>query len=292
MLWRKVAVLVLGAALLSAGFALGDTRHATESMVERLDEELEQLESEMTEAGELPETFTTRLDDIRMEAIYLKVKSRKHREAGGEGTGLTMTEVAELRLSMTRLRDDLQSYLAPVSEPIAERVVAELPVGTQFSARLHNTLSTKSAQVGDAFNAITEVPVTHEGQVLIPSGSYLYGVVESVDRPDGRLDRGARLVLAFDKIEVEGQEYALTATVVGASEKMESGLGDEKKKMGIGAGVGAVLGAVLGGKKGAIAGVVLGGSGAILATEGKHVELPRGTMLSLRLDRSLVLPAR
>jgi hypothetical protein len=72
---------------------------------------------------------------------------------------------------------------------------------------------------------------------------------------------------------------------------METGLGDEKAKMGVGAGIGAVLGAVIGGKKGALAGLVLGGSGAILATEGKDVELPRGTILQLQLDRDLVLPA-
>ncbi len=51
-----------------------------------------------------------------------------------------------------------------------------------------------------------------------------------------------------------------------------------------------MLGAVLGGKKGAVAGIILGGSGAVLATEGKNVELDRGTMLTLRLDRALDLP--
>ena len=51
-----------------------------------------------------------------------------------------------------------------------------------------------------------------------------------------------------------------------------------------------MLGAVLSGKKGAVAGIILGGSGAVLATEGKNVELDRGTMLTLRLDRALDLP--
>ena len=51
-----------------------------------------------------------------------------------------------------------------------------------------------------------------------------------------------------------------------------------------------MLGAVLGGKKGAVAGIILGGSGAVLATEGKNVDLDRGTMLTLRLDRALDLP--
>jgi outer membrane lipoprotein SlyB len=51
--------------------------------------------------------------------------------------------------------------------------------------------------------------------------------------------------------------------------------------------VGTILGAVLGGKKGAVVGAVLGGAGAILATEGQDVELPRGTVLRVRLDEEL-----
>jgi hypothetical protein len=132
--------------------------------------------------------------------------------------------------------------------------------------------------------------VIRGGDVLIPEGAILEGVVELVDRPESRTDRKAKLLLAFDKVELEGLTFALSATVVGASEKMETGLGDEKTKMGVGAGVGAVLGAVIGGKKGALAGIILGGSGAILATEGKHVELPRGTILNIMVDREVTLP--
>jgi hypothetical protein len=98
------------------------------------------------------------------------------------------------------------------------------------------------------------------------------------------------LILAFDTIEIDGRSFPLTATVVDASAKMKTGIGDEKTKIGVGAGVGAVLGAIIGGKKGALAGIILGGSGAILATEGKDVDLPRGTVLELRLDRDLELP--
>lgn len=65
---------------------------------------------------------------------------------------------------------------------------------------------------------------------------------------------------------------------------------DEKAKLGVGAGLGTILGAVIGGKKGAVIGAVLGGSGAILATEGKEVELPAGTILKVRLDRELNFP--
>jgi len=256
------------------------------SLDEAIDSDLEKLQSRVEELERLPDTsesFRARVDDVRMELIYLEVKSRKHREAGGEGSGLSVDEIDEVSRAIARLS-------AEAGLPVADAGALSLPVGSQLSARLMDSLSTRYTETGDAFTAITGAAVTRDGYVVIPAGSTLYGVVEQVDRPDGRLDRSAKLVLAFERIEVDGHAYPLTATVVGASEKMESGLGDEKTKMGVGAGVGAVLGAVLGGKKGAVAGILLGGSGAILATEGKNVELDRGTLLTIRLDRSLDLP--
>ena len=273
---------MIAGSLLLGGPLAANADDASASELKRLENELEALQEDLQVSVEAPESFRARLDDLRMEVVYLKVKSRKYREAGGEGSGLGTDEIAEVSRELARLRKDLASS---VDDPMLS-----LSIGTRFSARLMDSLSTRYTQTGAAFTAITNAAVTRGGQVVIPAGSVLYGVVEQVDRPDGRLDRSAKLVLAFERIEVDGYQYPLTATVAGASEKMESGLGDEKAKMGIGAGVGAVLGAVLGGKKGAVAGIILGGSGAVLATEGKNVELDRGTMLTLRLDRALDLP--
>jgi hypothetical protein len=114
--------------------------------------------------------------------------------------------------------------------------------------------------------------------------------VELVDQASGRTDRTAKLVLAIDQLERGGDTHTVTATVVRASERLETGVGSEAKKIGIGAGLGTIFGAVLGGKKGAAIGAAVGGGGSILATEGNEVELPRGTILYLRLDRDLTLP--
>ena len=57
----------------------------------------------------------------------------------------------------------------------------------------------------------------------------------------------------------------------------------------LGAVIGGVLGGLLGGKKGAIAGILIGGGGAVVATEGEDVDLPAGTVLTVRLDRPLVI---
>jgi len=51
-----------------------------------------------------------------------------------------------------------------------------------------------------------------------------------------------------------------------------------------------MVGRSLGGKEGAFIGVVLGGGGAVVATKGEDVELPAGTLVTVRLDRPLAVP--
>jgi len=63
----------------------------------------------------------------------------------------------------------------------------------------------------------------------------------------------------------------------------------DKRKAGLGAILGGVLGAVLDGKKGAVLGAIVGGTGAVVATKGDDVELPAGTLLTVRLDRPVSL---
>lgn len=296
MLSAIVFLAALGAAAMPPGQAASTQTQAqaTASHLQSLERELNALDAEVAareQKGEetLDPGLAERARKLHDEGIYLKVKSRKYLEAGGDGTGVTAEEVGSLREEIARLRDDIR--LSAAARPSDEEPLEELPADTLFSARLLDSLTTETAEVGDRFEAVTVVPVTIEGKTVIPEGSSVFGAVESVDRA-GRADRTAKLVLAFDRLDIEGDSHTITATVVGASKDLETGIGQEKKKLGLGAGVGGVLGAVLGGGTGAIAGAILGGTGAILGTEGKNVELPRGTMLQLRLDRPLRLPPR
>jgi hypothetical protein len=95
------------------------------------------------------------------------------------------------------------------------------------------------------------------------------------------------MTVAFDRVTIDGRNYPMRATVTQAIES--EGIRGEKEKIGIGAGAGAVIGAILGGVKGALAGILIGGGGTIVATEGKDVELPAGTVLRVRLDSPLQL---
>lgn len=278
---RMLAPLMLWAAVSAA-----QERFATEDEMAKLQADLTNLEADLASVETLPDALHQRVEAVREEAIYLKVKMRKHEESGGSSTGVLREEVRDLRLDIADLRNDI----APHKSQPANTGQVTLESGTEIAVRLEETLSSRTAEVGDRFTATAAAPVLDDNVVAIEAGSLFSGRVELVDQASGRTDRTAKLLLAVNELERDGRNHSVTATVVRASERLETGVGSEVKKIGIGAGLGTVLGAVIGGKKGAAIGAAVGGGGSILATEGNEVELPRGTILYLRLDRDLTLP--
>jgi hypothetical protein len=247
------------------------------------------------------------LDDARDEAVYLKVKLRKNEPISRSDFVDVNDRIDNIRSrargdsrggytpsSGVGIGDDSRSTY-PVSTGSSSGVGTagrsqnpnEIPVGTEFDVRLANTLSSKTAQVEDRFEATTMVDLRDErNRVLVPSGSTMRGVVSSVNKAT-RTDRKGSLTVAFDRVTINGRSYPLRATVTQALES--EGIMGEKEKIGIGAGAGAIIGAILGGAKGALAGILIGGGGTIAATEGKDVELPAGSVLRVRLDSPLSL---
>lgn len=240
----------------------------------------------------LASRLETELDDARDEAIYLKVKIRKNER-------ITRNEYSELRDRIdnirTRARGDIATRGTEAGRPAdvgragpagrtSRASTGEIPVGTELDVRLQNTLSSKTAQVEDRFEATTMVDLTEGERVMIPAGSVMRGVISSVTKA-GRIERTGKLTIAFDQITINGRNYPIRATVTQALES--EGVRAEAGKIGTGAGVGAIIGGILGGVKGAIAGVLIGAGGTVAATEGTDVELPPGTVLRARFDSPL-----
>jgi hypothetical protein len=156
-----------------------------------------------------------------------------------------------------------------------------IPVGQELDVRLQNELSSETAQVEQRFNATTAVDLMQNGQVLVPAGSTVRGVIRSVEKA-GRVDRTGRLTLAFDQITVNGRTLPMRAL---ATQVFESGgIRDEVGTAGAGAGAGAVVGGLLGGLRGALIGAIVGAGGVIAATEGADVTIPAGAIVRIRLD--------
>ncbi|PWT83138.1 MAG: hypothetical protein C5B57_07485 [Blastocatellia bacterium] len=238
------------------------------------------------------------LDDARDETIYLKVKlSKNETVTRSEYSGLC-DRIDNLR---NRARGESAGGYGPPaaastssdiprdrSSSTASRTssAVDVPAGTELDIRLQNSLSSKTAQVEDRFEATTVVDLKDGDHLLIPAGSVMRGMVSSVNKA-GRIERKGSMTLAFDQLTIRGRAYPIRATVTQALES--EGVRGEAGKIGAGAGVGAIIGGILGGVKGALAGILIGGGGVIAATEGNDVELPAGTMLRVRLDTGLDL---
>jgi hypothetical protein len=159
-----------------------------------------------------------------------------------------------------------------------------IPAGQELDVRLGTTLNSGTAKVEQRFEATTVADLTQNGNVLIPAGSTVRGVVSAVD-PADRLHRAGSITLSFDEITVRGRNYPIRAMATNVFQS--GGIREEGGTAGIGAGAGAVVGGIIGGVKGAILGAVIGAGGAIAATEGKDVELPAGSIIRIRLDQPL-----
>lgn len=242
--------------------------------------------------------LSTRLDDLRDEVIYLKVKLRK------EGR-VTRAEFNDLRSRIDGVRTDARNDTVAPGVPAAPpapaaaaarpqartvpRGMVEIPAGTQLDVRLQNALDSGTAQAEDRFEATTLMDLVIGDRTAIPAGAVLRGVVSSVE-PATRTNRTAKMTVSFDQVTTNGRAYPMRGTVTNAIQG--EGIKGDLPKAGAGAAIGGILGAVLGGGKGAVLGAIIGGGGTVAATEGQQVQLPQGTTLTVRIDSPLQVAAR
>jgi hypothetical protein len=300
-------------AALALTLSVAQAQTVSTADIQRLQDRVYDAGSEISriraQNAELASRLQSELDELRDEVIYLKVKLRK------EGN-VPRAEYTSLRDRIDRVASDARSGESrssgsgstsgtagsvrggSTSESSSSSTVSgsassgrragrrEIPVGQELDVRLQKELNSDTAQVEDRFEATTTVDLIVDGDVAIPAGSTLRGVVTAVDDAD-RLDRKGRMSLSFDQLTVNGRSYPLRASVVQALES--GGYKEDAAKIGTAAGVGAIIGGILGGAKGALAGILIGGGGVVAATEGKDVVLPQGSVLRIRLDSPLVL---
>jgi hypothetical protein len=117
-----------------------------------------------------------------------------------------------------------------------------------------------------------------------------------------------RLLLSFDEIETQRGWVPLMATITGLPgehglktpgdegeiERQGSNRRREVESAGVGAGVGAIGGGAVGGGKGAAIGAGVGAAAGVVEAlfSDRRLQLQKGTMLEVRLDRPLQLPWR
>ena len=139
---------------------------------------------------------------------------------------------------------------------------------------------------------VTLEPIVINEHTVIPQGAHATGLVVDA-RPSGRLMGRARLQLALESIEVNGQSYQLRTA------SSHSVGGNHKRRnwawIAGGGGGGALIGALAAGGKGALIGGPIGaGAGTAVAfmTGKKDIHLGAETPLTFRLVRSVTIDVK
>lgn len=187
---------------------------------------------------------------------------------------------------------------------------AVLPAGTKILLMLKNSVSSRNARPGDGVYLETSFPVVHEGRVVVPAGTFVQGVVDSVKRA-GRIKGRAEILIHFttmiypngytvslpgsvesadsadtqkvkDKegtVQAEGQKgrdaaiMVATGSATAGAGAMIGGLSTRTAKgVGVGSGVGAAVGVL-----------------SVLLMRGDDVRLENGSAVEMILNRPVEL---
>jgi hypothetical protein len=175
--------------------------------------------------------------------------------------------------------------------------MARLGAGAKVDMAATDTISSRTAKVGDGFSArVVEDVKNAAGQVVIPAGSVVSGSITAV-KPAPNPRTPGTLTLSVTSVTVRGTSYPIDAAV-DSIETIHKGRGvtsGDAAKVGAGAVAGAVLGRVLGGnKKGTIIGGVVGGiagAGVASQTKDSDIVLPAGAHIIIRLTKELAVAA-
>jgi hypothetical protein len=183
---------------------------------------------------------------------------------------------------------------------------SDIPQGSHVLLRLENNVTTRTAREGDYVYLRTATPIAAGGQIVVPEGSYVQGVVTHAVR-SGRVKGKAELAIRIDtltlasgkviklsprlsSVDSEGSEQK----VVDSNEneiKQGSSHGADAARIAETGGAGAAIGGLAtrswsGAGIGAGAGAAVG-LATVLLTRGKEVDLRRGSTMDVVFDRAV-----
>jgi hypothetical protein len=185
----------------------------------------------------------------------------------------------------------------------------DVPEGTKVLLELRSAVNTKTAKPGDGVYLSSSFPVVVNGQVAIPAGVYMQGVIDQVTRP-GHVKGRAAVRMHFSSIIFPNGSVVSIPGVVnslpgsdGPKVQQEgeiqqaSGKGKDAATVAqatiAGAGLGTIGGAVANdAAKGAGYGALAGGAAGLiytLFTRGDEVVLNTGQGVEMVLQRPLTI---
>ncbi|HTS47722.1 MAG TPA: hypothetical protein VMH05_07250 [Bryobacteraceae bacterium] len=165
----------------------------------------------------------------------------------------------------------------------------QIPVGTQITIRMIDSVNSEQTRLGQTFRASVDEPVIVNEQTVVPRGADAFvKLVE--DKQSGKFEGKTVLTLVLQQVMVNGRMLDITTGDV--SEASSSRGSRTAKVVGGTTALGAIVGALAGGGKGAAIGAASGaavGGGAQEITKGQVVKIPSETRLTFTLQQPVQL---
>jgi hypothetical protein len=181
---------------------------------------------------------------------------------------------------------------------------ADIPQGSHCLLRMINSISTRTAGIGDYVYMRTSTPIVANGQVVVPVDSYVQGVVSHSKR-SGRVNGRAELSIRIENLTLPSGKVIKIAPHLssvdsdGTEQKVdkEGGVeqggskGADAQKIATTAGAGAAIGGLadrswkgagIGGGAGGAVGIA-----TVLLSRGREVELKQGATVDVVFERAV-----
>ena len=178
----------------------------------------------------------------------------------------------------------------PAREPVAPARVSTIPAGTTVPVTILAQIDSEHNDAGDSWTGRVTRDVVVGGQVVIPAGAAVSGIVIAMDEGDSSEGHGSITLEARSIETTAGTRSISSAPVSGGHSYADQGF--PAKETAIGAGAGAAIGAIVGGKKGAAIGAAAGGMGGAAMGSARadyEVAMPAGTDVTIRINTPVSL---
>jgi len=254
--------------------------------LEAREQQLAQREAEV-QAKEAEQEAASRAEAEAAEQEAAKVAAAKQAADAAAAKRAAAKKAAESRApaaGTSAAKNTTPPAAAPVQAPL------EVQAGTQLSLALASEVTTKTAKVGDRFEARLTAPLQSGDRLVAPAGARVSGTITEVVSGSKQIGAVPALGLHFDQLELaDGRQVAIRGELqqLGKSEK-----GTDAAKIIGGAAAGAVIGhQIKHGTKGQVIGGILGGAaGAVVAKNtGAEVQLQAGSELTIVLEQGFVV---
>src|ERR1700690_3953060 len=209
--------------------------------------------------------------------------TKKAHQAAPSGDSSSAMAAATPAMAAAPTTDSAPQAASAPAAPV-EPPKVRIPSGASLAVRLVDTIDSATAQTGDQFHATLEVPVTVDGDMVIPADYEVEGHVVNA-QASGKFAGKALLDLQLDRVKVGERWYNVETDHY----KQETGARGKNtaEKVGGGAAVGAILGGIFGGGEGAAIGAAAGagaGGGVQAASKKPDIKLASEKTLTFTLQ--------